>query len=76
MIVIETDAQSLKCVLVEVVVFVDDVTGRNAFFFCPDSDGRSVFIGATDPYDVLAQQPLVAHEDIGGQVSPSQVTEV
>ncbi len=58
------------------VVAVDDLLGRNSFLVRPNGDRGAVHVGSRDHQDLVPGQPVIASEDVGGQVRPGEVSEV
>ena len=73
---IERNAQPLEGILVELVVFIDDLLRRDALLLRPHGDGGAVFVGAADKDGVFAQEAEIANIDIGRQVSADEVPQV
>jgi hypothetical protein len=58
------------------VVLLGDVARREAALIGDDGDRRAVHVGAGDHQDVVAAHPVVAGEDVRGDVGAGGVAEV
>ena len=52
------------------MVAVHDLLGSHAFLLGPDGDGRAVGVAARYHQHLVALQPVVASEDVGGEIAP------
>ena len=70
------DPQVLDRLLVDFMVAVGHLLGGDALLLGGDGDGRPVLIGAADDPDLVAQQAVVAGEDVRREEGPGHMPQV
>ena len=75
-IIVEVDTELLERGLVRGVILVDDRFRCGLLLLRGDGDGDAVFVRTADMQHVTALQPLIADEDIGGNITAGEMAEM